>query len=361
MSKRSKITKQDDGTLVGLFMNTDCGDHIPRGTTGDVEIVKKGPVMVVDRYESLPRVFRKLTTEGFLGAPVCENGRYVGFIDMMDLVLKTRNLFWGDSEELWVDFWEKEDLFQMTTVDDIMSTPNTYARDPSPPITSDFTTFSALELMVRHKHHRLAVLKPNSSKMDTILTHSMLISWIRQNKSKLGTLREETVRNIVEEEEGKRPLLTIKDSQKAINAFNKMASEKVQGLAVVDDDGLLVGGISIRDLRDVGASGENFYRLFHTIKEFKKQARDDYPRLAPRTHYSNKLVPRRALYVLPTDNFEDVINKMYDGNIHRVFVCESTVRPIPVAVITQLDMLRHVLEHCKREAALCEVGSSYVA
>lgn len=310
--------------------------------------------MVVDRYESLPRVFRKLTVEGFLSAPVVENGRFVGFIDMMDLVLKTRNLFWGDSEALWVDFWDKEDSFQMTTVDDVMAVPDTYTRDPSPPITSEFTSFSALELMVRHKHHRLGVLKPNTHKLDTILTHSMFISWIRQNKTKLGFLRDVRVRDIIEEEEGKRPLITIKESQKAINAFNKMASEKVQGLAVVDDDGLLVGGISIRDLRDVGADGSNFYRLFNSIKEFKKQAREDFPRLAPRTHYSNKQVPRRGLYVLPHDNFETVIDKMYDGNIHRVFVCEDTNNPVPIAVISQHDMLKLVLSHCKKETAVSD-------
>jgi len=53
-------------------------------------------------------------------------------------------------------------------------------------------------------------------------------------------------------------------------------------------------------------------------------------------------------YVTENNSFGDVLEKMADGCIHRVFVCsEASVReqnPIPVNVITQSDMLKQVLE-----------------
>lgn len=339
--------------MLSLFMTTPCGDHVPRGTTGDVEIRKVGPVLVVHRNETLPRVFRKLAVEGFLSAPVVEGTRYVGYIDMMDLVKKTTDLFFGESVEAWVQFWEKEERFQETTIDDVMKTPNTFDRDPNPPICSDFSTFSALEMIVRGNYHRLAVTKPNSSRLECILTESMLISWIRQHKSLLGNLRGRSVGDLTSDL--KTPVFTIHETKRAINAFNKMALENVSGVAVVDDNEELVNTISIRDLRAVGTSGEFFHRLFRPIKEFKKLGREEHSKLAPRTHYSSKLVPRRALYVTMDQTFEDVLDKMYDGNIHRVWVCESASRPKPQFVFSQVDVLRAVMHHIEQEAEGFEV------
>jgi len=145
-------------SLLSLFMSTPAVDHIPRGTTGEVVIHKEGPVMTVQRDETLPRVLRKLATEGFLAAPVLDGRQYVGFISMLDLVRHTTNLFWGDTVEQWVNFWDKEERFQTTTVDDVMRLPDTWDRDPFPPLRPDFTTFYALEMMARTRLHRMAVV-----------------------------------------------------------------------------------------------------------------------------------------------------------------------------------------------------------
>lgn len=282
-----------------------------------------------------------------------DGSNYVGFIDMMDLVQKTKELFWGDTEEAWTDFWDKELRFQNTTVDDIITkSTGLFDRDVVPPISSEFSTFSALEMLVRSNHHRLVVMDPETNSLDTIITQSMMISWVRQHKSLLGTLRTTLVSDIVDEL--KTGCVTVNEGSKAINAFNIMSTNKISGLAVVDDDGLLQHSISVRDLRTVGTSGEFFHRLFRSIKEFKKLAREEHSVLAPRTHYSKKMTPRRAIFVTPDDNFEDVLNKMYDGNIHRVFVCESVDRPKPTHVISQVDLLRLVLDHIIKEAQFSE-------
>merc|ERR1712166_1146646 len=115
--KSVPMEESKGSSLLSLFMSTPAVDHIPRGTTGEVVIHKEGPVMTVQRDETLPRVLRKLATEGFLAAPVLDGRQYVGFISMLDLVRHTTNLFWGDTVEQWVNFWDKEERFQTTTVD----------------------------------------------------------------------------------------------------------------------------------------------------------------------------------------------------------------------------------------------------
>merc|ERR1711957_1152980 len=132
--KSVPMEESKGSSLLSLFMSTPAVDHIPRGTTGEVVIHKEGPVMTVQRDETLPRVLRKLATEGFLAAPVLDGRQYVGFISMLDLVRHTTNLFWGDTVEQWVNFWDKEERFQTTTVDDVMRLPDTWDRDPFPPL-----------------------------------------------------------------------------------------------------------------------------------------------------------------------------------------------------------------------------------
>lgn len=301
--------------------------------------------MTVQSDETLPRVFRKLAIEGFLSAPVLEGREYVGFIDMLDLVKKTIGLFWGDTVEQWVNFWDKEERFMSTTVGDVMRMPSTYERDPFPPLRPDFTTFYALEVMARTSAHRMAIVNPETNRVTGILTHSMLISWLRQNLNKFGNLSKKPVSEI--QKTLKNRVITIGYKEKAINAFNTMVDKNVSGLAVVDENGVLTGAISVRDLRGVGTSGEFFYRLFHTVRDFKKETRDDFPKQAPKTHYSRKMVPLKGLYVGPTNTLEDVITMMNDGNIHRVFVCTpesiEAKKPIPTHVISQKDVLLQVL------------------
>jgi len=339
----------DPKSLLSLFLCTPVNDHIPRGTTGDMTQRKVGPVMVLERDESLPRAFRKLVVEGFLSAPVVEGRRFIGFVDMMDMVQKTRDLFWGDTVEAWINFWEKEEKFSETTVEEVMNTPNAFDRDPSPPISTDFTTFHALEIMVNTNLHRLAVVKASTNRLKGILTQSMLISWLRQNKHLFGTLSTLSVSAMVEGWDTS-SCKTINENQKVINAFTEMSNADISGMAVVDDEGLLVDAISLRDLRTVGCGGEYFHRLFRSIQEYKRLARDDHPRLAPPTHYSRQRVPRKGLFVTPASSIMTVLDKMADGNIHRVFVCDSMDRPRPIHCISQVDVLRAVLDHILEEA-----------
>lgn len=352
-------SKDEGRDLLYNFLNTSLDDRVPRGTTGDTSIQKSGPVMTVQRDESLPRVFRKLASEGFLSAPVLDYDgiTYIGFITMLDLVKHTTKLFWADTEEQWVDFFSKQDRFQETLVEDVMRVPSVEQRDPFPPARLEYSHFYALEKFARTNFlHRMACVNPETDRVENIITQSMMISFLRQNKEKMGSLRTLKVREFasVAKKGIWTKVQTIKQTNKAVNAFNKMVNQEISGLAVVDDVGVLTGAISIRDLRGVGTSGENFFRLFRTVKEFKRMARQDYPRQASWVHFSNKPVPVDGLYVTPEHTFEDVLDRMNDGNIHRVFICSelsvAAGAPKPVNVISQqevcMEALTYMINNC---------------
>lgn len=342
-------TSQWDGdSLTGIFLRNEASNHKPRRLTGKVEAEKMGTVMCVQSTELLPSIFNKLSTEGFLSAPVCSGGELVGQLTLLDIVKHVNGLFYGTTEEDWIDWFDKKLMFQTTPASTIMEEPNEYLRSPYKTLNEHFTSFSALELMGREKNHQVLLLD-DTKKLSGILTQSMLISFLRQNKHKWGAdFSQLKIRDFEYDKSSKRPVQTIKEDELAINAFLRMEEEDVHGLPIVDSSGVLTGCISVRDLRGVGTDGTKFYRLYRTVRAFKDLVRNEHEALAPTTHYSKERVPTRGVYVTPDDTMETVITKMNDGNLHRIFVCSSESarvgRPVPTGVVSQSDVLYNTLQ-----------------
>jgi len=341
------LFKNSSQTLLYWYLQNTVDSRVPRALTGKVNVKKMGSVMCVQVDESLKSVFHKLAVEGFTGAPVVDGSTYVGFISILDLVKFTYNLFWGDKVEEWINFWEKEQKFSNSLVSDIILKPDEFMRDPFPPIYRDFSCFHALETMAKTGLHRLCVLEKSTKRITGIYTQSMVISELRQYKDLMGDpMRKLLVKDFLNDLGS--PVITIKETEKAIIAFNTMHERNVSGLAVVDGNGVLVNTISAKDLRGVGTSGEYFFRLFKPVNEYKQLAIEAFPKLAPSTHYNPKAVPTTGLYVKPTDTLERVIELMEDGNVHRIWVCseESVAKnaPFPTHVIAQRDILSVVVK-----------------
>jgi CBS domain-containing protein len=327
--------------LLQLFLKNNVANHTPRPlvkVTPGVQMTNVRDVLVVKKNDPIKLVMRQLCANNFMGCPVMEGQKYIGFISMIDLVRKVNSMFWGDTVEAWVDFWSKSGDFDSTTVDDLMDTPDIWDRDPAPPLRDDYSTFYALEEMVRHDRKRFPLLR--EKRLTGILTQSMLISFIRQNKKIWGTFGTTPLEQL---KGWRKHVHQCTEEETAINCFNTLDEHEVGGLAIVNSQGHLVGALSSRDLRGVGFDGSKFFKLFRPVKQFKIAAREDFPRLVPDTHYSSKVTPLAGMFVTPQQTLGDVIRLMNDGNIHRIFVCDGRVRPTPIGVLSQRDVLRYVM------------------
>jgi len=131
-------------------------------------------------------------------------------------------------------------------------------------------------------------------------------------------------------------VFAIREDAKAIDGFKLMVAKHVRGIGIVDESGLLVDTLSVRDLRGIGTNAAKFRRLFDTAKLFKERVRSDFP----------QQTPAAPLVVSEEDTLETVIRLMDDGNIHRVFEVESSGgKPgKPVHVISQVDVIRFALK-----------------
>lgn len=327
-------------------------DRRPRNTTGQIFVWREGNVVVVRRNETLDRVFKKLTVENFLSCPVVDDtvaSTYCGMISIMDMVVYiTEVLFQGESSPAWIDFFARSTRFRSTQVHEIMA--HTRQRRNSPvdvykTLSDGYSLLHALETLARTGCHRVPVVN-SANRIVGIYTESMGISDIRQSMHLFGSLVDLKVEDMQQSE----CVFTVRESDRAIDAFRKMSELQISGLPIVDADGVLTGAISVRDLRGVGTSGEHFSRLYWSVKDYKNVARKEFPHAAPASHWTTQTVPKSARYVTPSDDFATVIRSMNDGNMHRIYVCSEASaeagKPVPIAVISQGDVITTVLKVC---------------
>lgn len=317
----------------------------PRATTGALPTatVRRG-VVCLQSTDTISAAFTTLTVEGYLGAPVItRSGRYIGTIDMLDLVNFALQLFdqsaYERSAKGWSTFFDEEKQFRTTIVRALLK-----AKEAQPVHTAlssqyacmqGFSTMHPLEVLARSKTVRRVPIIDSDAKVCGMVTQSMMISLLQQNEARLGAMRHIKLRDV--DPSLVPSVLSVRSSEKAAIAFRRMADNGMSGLAMVDEQGYLVDAITVRDLRGIGTSGEKFHRLSYDCTFYKDLVKSEFARQTPSS----------PVWVTGEATLGEVLRLMDDGNIHRVFVCTRDVvnaKPLPYAVIAQRDFLLIILK-----------------
>ncbi|KAL6770139.1 hypothetical protein ACKKBG_A33755 [Auxenochlorella protothecoides x Auxenochlorella symbiontica] len=139
----------------------------------------------------------------------------------------------------------------------------------------------------------------------------------------------------------------------ALDALAAMRAARVSALAVLGEDGALIGNFSVSDLRSILA--EHFGSLALPVGEFlarehgteyrgyAAQAEGDGPRhafLAGRPARPGADVGQELVTCSASSTLESVVAKLVKNGLHRLYVCDNDLRP--VGVITLTDILRRV-------------------
>ena len=109
----------------------------------------------------------------------------------------------------------------------------------------------------------------------------MIISLFAQNTFRFGNINDLTVRNMLR---GLCfPLQTVLENDLAYDAFKKMIEKNITGLPIVNNKGILIDIISVRDLRGIGTTADKYERLYLPINIYKQRVREGklYSNLKP--------------------------------------------------------------------------------
>jgi CBS domain-containing protein len=331
-----KTESNSPDNLLLYFSRTPLEQISPRPTTGTISLWKDFDIVGFQNDEKIPRIFAKLVTEGFLSGPVLDESRkYKDVIDMLDLVTFTLEQFsqlgleWTDAN--WQSFMESERKFVDATADDVLKfhsqRPRTYATYRGTSL------LQALSVFANTNIRRIPVVS-RQDRVVGMVTQSMVVSLLTQNLNLLGSLKDKRVGEMESILAPQEKLLFVKENQTAVEAFKIMTDNNISGLPILDNNGLLVDSISIRDLRVIGTNAARWRRLHQSVKEFKEIARQEFP----------AQTPQAPITVTANDTIQTIIEKMDDGNIHRVFLAEPANggKFKCKAVISQGDLLRFI-------------------
>jgi len=113
------------------------------------------------------------------------------------------------------------------------------------------------------------------------------------------------------------PVLSVLKGKPLIEAFSNIVETKFTGLAIIDDEGKLINNISASDLK--GVTKETFWKLELPIEKIL----GDREKLPPLTCKSS-------------DTLADIIQRVSDCRVHRIYVVDSSNHPTNVITLTTI-------------------------
>ena len=128
-------------------------------------------------------------------------------------------------------------------------------------------------------------------------------------------------------------VITIADTASAAEAFELLDSKRLSGIAVVDEDGKLVGNTSAKDIKravsDAGRTSMDVDVLSYLASVRQGEAvakKDRYP----------------SCHVHDDSTVAHVVNLMAKTGFHRVFVVDKDMKPVGVVSFT--DVINFVIK-----------------
>jgi len=187
----------------------------------------------------------------------------------------------------------------------------------------------AAKIMLKHHAHRVLIID-EVGKLSGMITQSQIIELIAFS---MDNLNEDILWKTVEELRiGYQSVASVRISQMALEAFSIMKEKRVSGVAVLNDNGILQGSISVSDIRKLGYRMVYFEILGRTVGEYLESLKGSTT--------TNTKRPE-LLTCQPEDLFIDVIRKISLWKVHRIFLVDREMKLI--GVISLFDILNRLL------------------
>jgi CBS domain-containing protein len=196
----------------------------------------------VSSADSLEEGFQKLSSANVLSAPVFneETKKYTGFLDMRDLVSSVvfiaenaGNASTKTLADLFVNAKWVGGAFSVTYLS---------RRNPIKEVKADDSLATVLEILSAkgvNKVKRVAIIG-ETGKVTGIVSQTTVIAFLAKE---LQAHHLHVGKSVKDLELGSAPVITLEESQPALEAFRIMDAKRITGLALVAADGRLTGNI----------------------------------------------------------------------------------------------------------------------
>lgn len=306
--------------------------HIPFKewiATLKVEEIATPNVIIVSSNDSVKNAFETLVNNRILSAPVFDlsSKKIVGLIDLVDIITFIIEQLGDESLS--------DDLFALQSK--LESTKNNFITKPITIIAevtkkSSFhsvpTKSSLLEVAKQLAEGAPRVYVAEGEKLISLITQSTFLTFCYKHMGRFFSLAKKKLSEL--DLVNNKQLVSVNVEDKAIDAFRILHKEKLNALAVLDEDNKLLTNISLRDLKGLKSQNYLFSKLYLPVIELLKVVRsEDVKDRAP------------VIAVKVTDTFQYAVTKLSATRIHQLYVKDEEDNLTGVIFIS--DVIKRIL------------------
>jgi CBS domain-containing protein len=270
-------------------------------------------LVTVDPSETAINALKILADNKISSAPVFDTKRQVviGTISVMDLavwIVRTYAIAKGDKDPIQFDIRQLH-LELNTSVREVLN----WGLDPFWPVPGKDSLLSLINNFMKWRVHRVPVVGEDRHITGSI-SQSDVVRFLYNHRGYLESVMNKTLKELDLEEGG---VVSVLDTEPLIKAFGAIVENQFTGLAVTDTQGRLVGNISASDLK--GLTLDNFNQLNVPIMQFLSTKKK-----------------QQSISVTRNSTMSDVVSKLTENKVHRVFVVDETNKLLNIISMTSV-------------------------
>jgi len=324
----SKMSMSIAGLCVKNVIQADSQFNLITASEDDsvesvMELMKKNKISSLPIKKSVPRA----------------DNQIIGIIDLLDIVTYAYTKF-AKVSLLAQESYEQMEQFNAKRVGDLL---NISGRNYFHTIQYSKPLSDLLSLFTNPNIHRVSVINEQNDIVGFI-TQSKILRFLHSQQGKLDSSVTKLLQTKVKDCMPITLVVSVNMNCFMIEAYRLIWDNAVTGVAVVDDEGKLVGNVSASDLKRVHLIpvGELVHDLYQPIKNFlhirtnvkEKVALANFPNPAPKLVTGDETIGK-------------VLDIVMENNIHRVYIVDILGRT--TGVISLRDIIARMLEasECK--------------
>lgn len=261
--------------------------------------------------------FQALVSNGILAAPVFDydEKKYYYMFTMRDIVnhaLRIMDEPHFSNEDIPASvFLTEKDHFRNYKIRDIVG-----KKDKLVEVGTDVSVDKVVELMVQNNAHRVVSLNEDRS-LNNIITESRVAECLYHlfdASPTLGSLGKQSIKDLGL---ASASVVSVKESDRALDAFKLMSEHNISGLPVLNSEGSLVGNISESDLRAIHSNAQYLKLLILPVSEYLA-AMHKHDSSLPRASKERELVKCD-----PIDTYRSVVERIVETKVHKCYVVDA--------------------------------------
>jgi len=288
----------------------------------------RGRLVVLSGDTNVATALRQMAKFNITAVPVTKSKKdtsLLGFASMLDFVCYFCKLLGNvraqDLKEAG-DLREKTEQFQKTPIREIV---DCSGRNPFYVIDGEESLANAVQQYLKGVH-RIAISDENGDIIGiisqwTIVNYLATVptddkEWIPSLRATLGNEKWNKYTKEV---------VTCHNSTPTLDCFLKMAEKNLTAIGIVDDSGVLVGNLSVSDIKGFELFFADFKDLLQPVSDFLSTIR--------------KKQGRPANFVVAATlntSVKDLVERMNQEIIHRIYVVDNDYKPIGIFTLTDL-------------------------